>query len=219
MARRTPADFADSSDGPSERDLAHGAARHDLRARLAELAGNHPSAADHGSARGRGFDTRSAIGGADESEVLLPAAERPDWRQPLARGEVERVGLGIVDERASSFDPRERRLADYLSGEGRAVVAIHDGYGRDGRKPDAAVDGVPTEFKCLDPGASDRTVKAALTSAKGQAREAIIDGRDSGLVAEDAERGMRRFLSAPYADRLDAIRIIGDDYELEWKRG
>lgn len=30
---------------------------------------------------------------------------------------------------------------------------------------------------------------------------------------------MRRFLGAPYADRLDAIRIIGDDYELGWKRG
>ncbi len=99
------------------------------------------------------------------------------------------------------------------------MVAVHDGYGRDGRKPDAAVDGVPTEFKCLDLGASDRTVKAALTSAKGQAREVVVDGRASGLTSEDADQGVRRFLGAPYADVLHAIRIIGDNYEREWKRG
>jgi hypothetical protein len=34
----------------------------------------------------------------------------------------------------------------------------------------------------LDPGASDRTVKAALNSAKGQARHAVIDARGSGLA-------------------------------------
>lgn len=149
----------------------------------------------------------------------MPASERPEWREPLARREVERVGLGIVDERATNLQARERRLADHLADEGHAVVAVHDGYGRDGRKPDAAVDGDPTEFECLDLGASDRTVKAALTSAKGQAREVVVDGRDSGLTPEDADRGVRRFLGAPYADGLNAIRIIGDDYELEWKRG
>ena len=134
-------------------------------------------------------------------------------------GGLERVGLGIVDERASRFQPRERWLADCLASEGRSVVAIHDGYGRRGRKPDAAVDGVWTEFKSLDPGADNRTVKAALTSAKGQARQAIIDGRDSGLDGAEADRGMRRFLGTPYANRLDAIRIVGDDFDLNWKRG
>jgi hypothetical protein len=99
------------------------------------------------------------------------------------------------------------------------VVAIHDGYGREGRKPDATVDGVWTEFKSLDPGASNKTVKAALTSAKGQARQAVIDGRGSGLDREEADRGMRRFLGTPHAGRLGAIRIIGDDFDLDWKRG
>jgi hypothetical protein len=134
-------------------------------------------------------------------------------------GELERVGPGVVDERASRFQPRERWLADYLAREGRSVVAIHDGYGRAGRKPDATVDGVWTEFKSLDPGASDRTVKAALTSAKGQARHAIIDGRGSGLDRAEADLGVRRFLGTPFGNRLDAIRIVGDDFDLNWKRG
>lgn len=99
------------------------------------------------------------------------------------------------------------------------MAAIHDGYGRDGRRPDAAIDGTPTEFKCLDPGAGNTTVKAALTSAKGQARHAIIDARDSGLSEMEADRGVRRFLGTPYGDRLDTIRVIGDDYDLRWKRG
>jgi hypothetical protein len=134
-------------------------------------------------------------------------------------GELERVGPGVVDERASRFQPRERKVADFLASEGRSVVAIHDGYGREGRKPDAAVDGVWTEFKSLDPGASDRTVKAALTSAKGQARQVAIDGRESGLGRAEADQGMRRFLGTPYGNRLDAIRIVGDDFDLNWKRG
>jgi hypothetical protein len=219
MARRSAEDVSAFSDRPFERDRPERAARHDLRERLAELPGNHPSAADYGAQRGRSLETRKEGTRADQSDRFMPAKERPEWREPLARGEVERVGLGIVDERASRFQPRERRLADHLAGEGHAVVAVHDHYGREGRKPDAAVDGVPTEFKCLDPGASDRTVEAALTSARGQAREAVIDGRGSGITSEDADRGMRRFLGAPYAEGLNAIRIIGDDYEREWKRG
>jgi hypothetical protein len=219
MARRSAEDVSALSDRPLERYLPERAARHDLPGRQGELPGNHPSATDYKSQREPGFETRPDGVRAAQPDRFMPASERPEWREPLARGEVERVGLGIVDERASKFQPRERRLADHLARGGHAVVAIHDGYGREGRRPDAAVNGVPTEFKCLDPGASDRTVKAALTSAKGQAREVVIDGRDSGLTSDDAGRGVRRFLGAPYADGLKAIRIIGDDYELEWKRG
>jgi hypothetical protein len=173
----------------------------DLRGRLAELPGSHPSAAGYATDR------------------RLPTAGPPERREPLATAELERVGRGVVDERASRFQPRERKLADFLASEGRTVVAIHDGHGRDGRKPDAAVDAVWTEFKSLDPGATDRTVKAALTSAKGQARHAIIDGRESGLDHAAADQGMRRFIGTPYANRLDTIRIVGDDFDLNWKRG
>jgi hypothetical protein len=188
-------------DRPLERDLPKPSAGRDLRGRLAELPPSHPSGTDHATDR------------------RLPTAESPPRREPLTIGKLEGAGEGVLDERASRFQPRERRLADFLASEGRSVVAIHDGYGREGRKPDAAVDGVWTEFKSLDQGASDTTVKAALTSAKGQARQAVIDGRESGLDRAEADKGMRRFLGTPYANRLDAIRIVGDDFDLNWKRG
>jgi hypothetical protein len=140
--------------------------------------------------------------------VKSPAAERPEWQSALARGDVDRVGLGIVDERARKFLPKERRIADLLADTGAAVVAVHDGYGAEGRKPDALVDNTYTEFKSLDSGASNKTVKSALKDAKGQAAQAVIDARDSGLSEEEAGRGMRRFLGTPYGHRLDAIRII-----------
>jgi len=201
MAPRTAEDVSGQPDRPLERDLPSHSAGRDLRGRLAGLPASHPSAAGYAADR------------------RLPAAGSPERRDPLAGGQLERVGPRVVDERASRFQPRERRLADYLAGEGRSVVAIHDGHGRDGRKPDAAVDGVWTEFKSLDPGATDKTVKAALNSAKGQARHAIIDGRESGLDRAAADQGMRRFLGTPYANRLDTIRIVGDDFDLNWKRG
>jgi hypothetical protein len=201
MARRRAEDVSGQPDLALERDLPSPGARRDLRGRLAELPSSHPSATGYATDR------------------RLPAEGSPRRREPPATGELERVGRGVVDERASRFQPRERKLADFLASESRSVVAIHDGYGREGRKPDAAVDGVWTEFKSLDPGASDRTVKAALTSAKGQARHTIIDARESGLGRAEADQGMRRFLGTPYANRLDAIRIVGDDFDLNWKRG
>jgi Contact-dependent growth inhibition CdiA C-terminal domain len=116
------------------------------------------------------------------------------------------------------FSRPERRIADYVANEGAAVVAIHDGYGRDGRKPDALVDDTKTEFKSLDPGAGNNRVKALLNDAKGQAKDALLDARNSGLSREEAELGIERFLGSKYGHRLDAIRIIGDDYDINWKR-
>lgn len=184
-----------------------------LAERLNRLPPGHPSSPGYRSGE-QVPDTKP-----DAADRREAATRRAEWQEALARGTVDRVGSGLVDERASQFSPRERRVADLLAGEGRAVVAVHDGYGKQGRLPDAAVDGVWTEFKSLDPGASDKTVKAALTSAKGQARQAVVDGRDSGLSRDEADRGVRRFLGTPYAYQLEAIRIVGDDYDLNWKRG
>ena len=147
-----------------------------------------------------------------------PAIERSEWRTALDEGTVDRVGLGVVDERAKKFSPAERRIAEYLAADGLAVVSISEGFGIRGRTPDAYADDVPVEFKSLDPGASDRTVKAALNSAKGQARHAVIDARESGLDEDQARSGIRRFSGTPYGNRLDAVLIIGNDYTLDWKR-
>lgn len=159
-------------------------------------------------------DTRPENAGRDQ-----PAVKRPEWQGPLARGEVDRVGLGVVDDRSRPFTSAERRIADLLAAPGPAVVSLPEHYGARGRTPDAKVDSMPTEFKTLDPGASDRTVMAALNSAKGQARHAVIDTRDSGLSEDDANRGLRRFLGTPWAYRLDTARIVGDGFDLQWTRG
>jgi hypothetical protein len=147
-----------------------------------------------------------------------PATERPEWRTALDAGSVDRVGLGVVDERAKKFSPAERRIAEYLAADGFAVVSVSEGFGVHGRTPDAQADNVPIEFKSLDPGATDRTVKAALNSAKGQARHAVIDARGSGLAEDQAHTGIRRFSGTPHGDRLDAVLILGDDFTLDWKR-
>ena len=202
-----PRDHPGHPDGPGPEPSSR------LAERLSRLPPGHPSSPGYRTGE-QVAETKPAP--ADRREA---ATRRPEWQEALARGTVDRVGTGLVDERASPFSPRERRVADLLAGEGRAVVAVHDGYGKHGRRPDAAVDGVWTEFKSLDPGASDKTVKAALTSAKGQARHAVVDGRDSGLSRDAADRGMRRFLGTPHAYQLEAIRIVGDDYDLDWKRG
>lgn len=147
-----------------------------------------------------------------------PASERFEWQTPLQRGDIDQHGRGVIDERAKKFSPAERRIAEYLADSGPAVVAVCEGYGVYGRTPDARVNGIPVEFKSLDAGASDRTVKAALNSAKGQARHAVIDARSSGLAEDDAHHGLRRFSGTPHGNRLDAVLIIGDNYSIDWKR-
>ena len=148
-----------------------------------------------------------------------PAVERHEWQAPLAESSVDRIGLGVIDERAKKFSPAERRIAEYLASGGSAVVSVSEGYGVQGRTPDARVNAVSVEFKALDPGASDRTVKAALNSAKGQARHAVIDARGSGLTEDEAQHGMKRFFGTPHGNRMDAVLILGDDYSIDWKRG
>ncbi len=147
-----------------------------------------------------------------------PASERHEWQIPLSRGEVDRCGLGVIDERSKRFSAAERRIAEHLAAQGPAVVSVSEGFGIYGRTADARVNGISVEFKSLDPGASDRTVKAALNSAKGQARYAVVDARDSGLTEDQAHRGIRRFSGTPHGNRLDAVLVIGDNYTIDWKR-
>jgi hypothetical protein len=155
-----------------------------------------------------------------DSGARLPAVDRGEWQGPLGRAEVERVGDGVVDERQRAFPTAERRIADYLAGaDGCAVVARAEDHGIRARKPDADVDGVATEFKSLRPGATDATLRGALNSAKGQAGHVVVDARGARLAEDAAWHGVRRFLAAPYSGKVDAIRVIGDDYDLCWKRG
>jgi Contact-dependent growth inhibition CdiA C-terminal domain len=133
------------------------------------------------------------------------------------------------DERAKKFSPAERRIAEYIAYRGAAIVSVSEGFGRHGRTPDARADDVPVEFKSLDPGASDRTVKAALNSAKGQARHAVIDTRPQDAHLENlieralGQRFTREEGSDPYI-RVDtaAVYVGGhdfDDDDITWPDG
>ncbi|MGQ4515731.1 CdiA C-terminal domain-containing protein [Streptomyces sp. DW26H14] len=123
---------------------------------------------------------------------------------------------GGVDESAKQFNAKERRIADTLKDEGRNVKALKESSESGVRTPDAEVDGRPTEFKSLDEGATPNTVKNQLNSAKGQARDAIIDTRGSGLNEEGAREGLVKFLRNNPPDRMNQIRIIGDGYDITW---
>jgi hypothetical protein len=40
----------------------------------------------------------------------------------------------------------------------------------------------------------------------------------SGLAEDVANRGIRRFSGTPHGDRLDAVLVIGDNYNVDWRR-
>ncbi len=122
---------------------------------------------------------------------------------------------GNIDESEKAFNDRERDIAELLSKEGKNVKAIKESSTPNQRTPDATVDGVPTEFKSLDEGATNGTVKNQLNSAAGQADHAILDARNSGLTEEEAQRGINRFQGAS-PGKLKAIRIIGKGWEIDW---
>ncbi|HEU5427574.1 MAG TPA: hypothetical protein VFU74_11910 [Actinocrinis sp.] len=126
------------------------------------------------------------------------------------------LGTGGVDEGAKAFNPAERRIADLLAGEGREVTAQAESAIDGVRTADAVVDGVPTEFKSLSAGAAPNAVKNALNSAKGQAGDAVLDARGTGLTANGAQDGLVRFLRNNPPGRMASIRIIGDEYEINW---
>ena len=50
-----------------------------------------------------------------------PASERHEWQIPLSQGEVDRCGLGVIDERAKRFSAAERRIAEHLGVRPEAV--------------------------------------------------------------------------------------------------
>ncbi len=123
----------------------------------------------------------------------------------------------VVEHPRNPLDPvRERPMADHLAGKGKTVERLPQPAS--GRGADTLVDGVPSEFKKLDPGASSATVKNSVTESikrGGQARDVHIDARGSGLSAAEAQRGLAR-LGHPDVHRgmLDNVTIVGDGFEV-----
>ncbi len=85
-----------------------------------------------------------------------------------------------------------------------------------GRSADASVNGVPTEFKSLEPGATNATVRNSVNASLrrgGQARRMVIDARGSGLTRDEAVRGIGRVRGIARG-RLDQVRIVGDGFDI-----
>ncbi|MGW6208163.1 CdiA C-terminal domain-containing protein [Streptomyces sp. NPDC055089] len=131
-------------------------------------------------------------------------------------GEGKSSSKGSIDETEKSFDPRERRVAELLESEGKHVRAQAESTERGVRRADAFVDGIETEFKSLSPGATSSTVKNQLNSAKGQARNAIVDARGSGLDEGAAREGVAKFLRNNPPGRMDEIRVVGDNFNVTY---
>ncbi len=119
---------------------------------------------------------------------------------------------GVIDESARKFSPEEYRIAAVLAGEGKYVKAIAED--NINRTPDAEVDGHAVEFKSLEPGADNSTIKNRLNEAKKQADRAILDTRGSGMSEDEARRGLARFLGTNA--RMTEIRIMGDGWDIHW---
>ena len=195
----------------------------DLRQRLDRLPPSHPS-----SPRYRGGEIKPVRlrdlelpidDSQDHADRPEPAARRAEWQEPLARGEVDRVGLGVVDERARRFLPAERGTAEWLADRGAAVVALPEDSSVPEPKPDALVDDRITEFKSLQPGATASTVNNQLLRARGQARHVVVDVRGSGLDETVAQRGLARFSGSPWGrGRFDSILIVGEDFVIHEER-
>jgi hypothetical protein len=102
-----------------------------------------------------------------------------------------------------------------LEKEGKTVEALAEDHSIQGRKADALVDGVKTEFKTAEPGATSSTIKNMINDSVrrgGQARNVIIDARGSGLSEADAAQGLAR-AGGISRGRIDSVRIIGDAFD------
>lgn len=226
------------TDRPGSPSRPEGYSLADLRQRLDQMSPAHPSSPryrggqlslvprrDHERLRGetspesasrrdaRPPSDRRAGASPERADRWQPAANRPEWQEPLARGEVDRIGLGVVDERDRRFLPAEHRIAIWLADRGAAVVALPEDPAIRQRKPDARVDDRVTEFKSLQQGATDSTVVNQLHSARGQAPHVVIDTRGSGIDEMTAEHGVARFIGSPWGgDGFDSILILGEDF-------
>lgn len=145
---------------------------------------------------------------------------------PTERGADDRSSYripGVVDPQCD-FSDEELRVAEYLHKvdgveverrvtENRFKQKSHDSFVIVDPRGERVRHRV--EFKSPELGADSATVRNEVNKGKKQARYVLIDGRGTGLTLDDAERGSRRAWGA-YGDKLDAIRIIGDGFDVRW---
>jgi hypothetical protein len=135
---------------------------------------------------------------------------------------------GTIDETSASFLPNEKPTAELLKGEGYDVKALEIINAKGVRNPDSLVTDLQTgkqtkvEFKILEglktnseASDSNSVVRSIQDSLKrgGQARDIILNARESGLTEEEALRSFKR-VSGIERGKLDSLRIVGDGFDV-----
>lgn len=166
-------------------------------------------------------------------ERLWGTPERPQWgsgvrrRGSLPPWHMDGFRRPPRPVRGTFGYDKESNTAEYLARGGNDVVGLHKPGAKPGpgRLADSEVNGRKVEFKKVGVAAdySTRITNNVQNSLRrgAQAPNVVLDGRGTAMRVEDATRAARRIegLRAqgvrPY-DRLDYLRVIGDDFDLTW---
>ena len=174
-----------------------------------------------GNLLARGRHTRGHKAGTSKSTVEGEAPDPPKREAVADTGELvydNRSASGGIGRDRGPFSPAEERVVAFLSNRGKSVSANPlEGVAGAGRQGDALVDGVLTEFKSLDPGATSSTIRNVVNSSirrGGQARSIVIDARGTGLNFGGAQQGVGRALGVSRG-KVDNITVIGDDFLIQ----
>ncbi|MGH9116252.1 MAG: hypothetical protein ACRDWW_10555 [Acidimicrobiales bacterium] len=158
-----------------------------------------------------------------------PPPDRPRrWRrcaEPVPDcGRDHAPGKGRLDESARRLSHQELAVAEQLVSEGHLVSSKPELLGR-GRTADLDVCGLDVEIKSWLPTAGrggrtpgPRSVANKLVSAHGQGTTVVLLAQGSGLTAAVAWLGMGEYCARAYADLLRRVRVMGDGFDLSWKR-
>jgi hypothetical protein len=128
-----------------------------------------------------------------------------------------------LDERSRRLSHEELGVALQLRLEGHDVRSVPETGA--GRTSDLEVCGVLVEVKSWlrlgagrDRAPTPRSVVNKLLKADGQAATVVLNGRGSGLTADVARAGMVEHAARVGNGQVQAVRVLGDDFDLSWTR-
>jgi hypothetical protein len=129
-----------------------------------------------------------------------------------------------VHDPLKSFKPKERFIADRLAAEGWRIDARIADHSSGDKNPDTMVrksagePGLIVELKTPRSGSSN-ALKRNINDAGDQAREIVIDGRDTDVTEADAWRAYRRAVGQHGKTIADVVHVIlGDGRLISYKK-